>query len=118
MTNEADDNAHQGDSGNELASGSFKDSEPLDRILDLPLVIHVELGNRRLRISELLEVSVGSVIDLDTAAGAPLGVYANQTLIAQGEAVVVGEHYGVRITEIVTPAERVKRLGNRGGGSW
>jgi flagellar motor switch protein FliN/FliY len=118
MTNEADDNMNEGDSGNELASGGARVSEPLDRILDLPLVIHVELGNRRLRISELLEVSVGSVIDLDTAAGAALGVYANQTLIAQGEAVVVGEHYGVRITEIVTPAERVKRLGNRGGGSW
>lgn len=120
MTNEADDNATEAEPGNELSSGRSKPqgTESLDRILDLPLVIHVELGNRRLRISELLEVTVGSVIDLDTAAGAPLGVYANQTLIAQGEAVVVGEHYGVRITEIVTPAERVKRLGNRGGGSW
>jgi flagellar motor switch protein FliN len=104
--------------GDDLATGSGKADDSLDRILDLPLVIHVELGSRRLRISELLEMTVGSVIDLDTAAGAPLDIYANQTLIAQGEPVVVGDHYGVRITEIVTPAERVKRIGNRGGGSW
>ena len=104
----------KGDVASELARGMENDT--LDRILDLPLVIHVELGNRRMRISELLEIAVGSVIDLDTPAGAPLGIYANQTLIAQGEAVVVGERYGVRVTEIVTPAERVRRLGNRGGG--
>jgi flagellar motor switch protein FliN/FliY len=90
-------------------------SEAVERILDLPLVIHVELGQRRMRVSDLLQVAIGSVLELDTAAGAPLGIYANQTLIAQGEAVVVGEHYGVRVTEILTPSERVKRLGERGG---
>jgi flagellar motor switch protein FliN len=78
-------------------------------------VIHVELGNRRMRVNELLSLGVGSVIDLDAAAGAPLGIYANQTLIAQGEAVVVGERYGIRVTDIVTPSERIKRLGERGG---
>ena len=117
------DNEHEsaslGLSAGPVASGrSDGGSDPLDRVLDLPLVIHVELGNRRMRVSELLDVTVGSVIDLDTAAGAPLGIYANQTLIAQGEAVVVGERYGVRVTEIVTPTERVQRLGNRGGGTW
>jgi flagellar motor switch protein FliN/FliY len=86
---------------------------PVDRILDLPLMIHVELGHRRMRVDELLQIAVGSVVELDTAAGAPLGIYANQTLIAQGEAVVVGEHYGVRVTEILTPSERVKKLGER-----
>lgn len=85
----------------------------VERILDLPLTIHVELGHRRMRVDDLLQVSVGSVLELDTAAGAPLGIYANQTLIAQGEAVVVGDHYGVRVTEILTPAERVKKLGER-----
>lgn len=85
----------------------------VDRILDLPLMIHVELGHRRMRVDELLQIAVGSVVELDTAAGAPLGIYANQTLIAQGEAVVVGEHYGVRVTEILTPTERVKKLGER-----
>jgi flagellar motor switch protein FliN/FliY len=93
-------------------SGST-DVSAVDRILDLPLTIHVELGHRRMRVDELLQIAVGSVVELDTAAGAPLGIYANQTLIAQGEAVVVGEHYGVRVTEILTPTERVKKLGER-----
>lgn len=93
-------------------SGSA-DVSAVDRILDLPLTIHVELGHRRMRVDELLQIAVGSVVELDTAAGAPLGIYANQTLIAQGEAVVVGEHYGVRVTEILTPTERVKKLGER-----
>jgi flagellar motor switch protein FliN/FliY len=73
----------------------------------------VELGHRRMRVDDLLQVAVGSVLELDTAAGAPLGIYANSTLIAQGEAVVVGEHYGVRVTEILTPSERVRKLGER-----
>ena len=72
-----------------------------------------EIGHRRMRVDDLLQIAVGSVLELDTAAGAPLGIYANQTLIAQGEAVVVGEHYGVRVTEILTPSERVKKLGER-----
>jgi flagellar motor switch protein FliN/FliY len=88
-------------------------SSAVERILDLPLTIHVELGHRRMRVDDLLQVAVGSVLELETAAGAPLGIYANQTLIAQGEAVVVGEHYGVRVTEILTPAERIKKLGER-----
>jgi flagellar motor switch protein FliN len=100
---------------NDLLGGSDSSdpSSPVDRILDLPLTIHVELGQRRMRVDDLLQVAVGSVLELDTAAGAPLGIYANQTLIAQGEAVVVGEHYGVRVTEILTPSERVKKLGER-----
>lgn len=92
-----------------------QENDAVARILDLPLVIHVELGHRRMRVTDLLQIGVGSVIDLDTAAGAPLGIYANNTLIAQGEAVVVGERYGVRVTEILTPSERVKKLGERGG---
>jgi flagellar motor switch protein FliN/FliY len=97
-----------------LAVSAAQDGS-VDRILDLPLVIHVELGHRRMRVSDLLQIAIGSVLELDTAAGAPLGIYANQTLIAQGEAVVVGEHYGVRVTEIITPSERVKKLGEHGG---
>jgi flagellar motor switch protein FliN/FliY len=97
------------------AAASGRENDAVARILDLPLVIHVELGHRRMRVTDLLQIGVGSVIDLDTAAGAPLGIYANNTLIAQGEAVVVGERYGVRVTEILTPTERVKKLGERGG---
>lgn len=85
--------------------------EGLERILEIPLEITVELGRKRIRIGELLSVGVGSVVDLGTAAGAPLAVYANGTLIAHGEAVVVGERYGVRLTDIVSPRERVRRLG-------
>jgi flagellar motor switch protein FliN/FliY len=96
-------------------SPAGQENDAVGRILDLPLVIHVELGHRRMRVTDLLQIGVGSVIDLDTAAGAPLGIYANNTLIAQGEAVVVGERYGVRVTEILTPTERVKKLGERGG---
>ncbi|MCG8557255.1 MAG: flagellar motor switch protein FliN [Proteobacteria bacterium] len=86
----------------------------LARIMEIPLELHVELGRKRMKISELLSVAAGTVLELTTAAGSPLSIYANRTLIAQGEAVVVGERYGVRITEIVPPRERVKRLG---GGS-
>jgi flagellar motor switch protein FliN/FliY len=86
----------------------------LDRIMEIPLEVHVELGRRRMRISELLGLGVGSVIDLGVTAGSPLAVYANQTLVARGEAVVIGERYGVRITDIVSPRERVKRLGGLG----
>lgn len=90
------------------------DASELERILEIPLEIHVELGRRRMRISELLSVGTGGILELNTQAGAPLSLYANQTLIAQGEAVVVGERYGVRVTDIISPRERVRRLG--GGG--
>ncbi|HEX5656577.1 MAG TPA: flagellar motor switch protein FliN [Polyangiales bacterium] len=86
-------------------------SEGIERIMEIPLELTVELGRKRIRIGELLSVGVGSVIDLGTAAGAPLSIYANSTLIAHGEAVVVGERYGIRVTDIVSPRERVRRLG-------
>lgn len=85
-------------------------NDELERIMEIPLQIHVELGRKRMRISELLAVGTGTVVELTTAAGSPLSIYANQTLIAQGEAVVIGERYGVRITEIVSQRERVRRL--------
>ncbi|HTU62171.1 MAG TPA: flagellar motor switch protein FliN [Polyangiales bacterium] len=83
----------------------------IERILEIPLEVSVELGRKRIRISELLSLSVGSVLELGTAAGAPLSIYANNTLIARGEAVVVGERYGIRVTDIVSQKERVRRLG-------
>lgn len=95
---------------------AIDDTQPsdLERILEIPLEIHIELGRRRMRISELLNLGAGSVLELDTPAGAPLSIYANETLVAQGEAVIVGERYGVRITDIVSQQERVKRLGGSG----
>ena len=91
----------------------FEETAPtdMDRILEIPLEIHIELGRRRMRINELLNLGAGSVLELDTPAGAPLAIYANDILVAHGEAVIVGERYGVRITEIASPSERVKRLG-------
>jgi flagellar motor switch protein FliN/FliY len=86
-------------------------SGEIDRILDIALTIHVELGRKRLTIAELLTLGTGGVLELEAQAGAPLDIYANHTLIAHGEAVVVGERYGVRITDIVAPSERVRRLG-------
>jgi flagellar motor switch protein FliN len=86
----------------------------IERILEIPLEVSVELGRKRMRISELLALTVGSVLELGTAAGAPLAIYANNTLIARGEAVVVGEKYGIRVTDIVSPKERVRRLGGEG----
>ncbi len=83
----------------------------IERVLEIPLTIHVELGRKKMKIRELLQVGAGAVVPLETQAGSPLSIYANNTLIAEGEAVVVGERYGVRVTDIVSPAERVKRLG-------
>ncbi|MCC6875044.1 MAG: FliM/FliN family flagellar motor switch protein [Sandaracinaceae bacterium] len=85
----------------------------LERILEIPLDVHVELGRRRMRISELLALDVGSVLDLSTPAGSPLSIYANRVLVARGEAVLVGDRYGVRITDIVPATERVRRLGGK-----
>ena len=85
----------------------------LERVLAIPLTLHVELGRKRMRISELLELGAGQVVTLEVAAGTPLMLYANGTLVAEGEAVVVGDRYGVRITQIVSPEERVARLGGK-----
>jgi flagellar motor switch protein FliN/FliY len=85
-----------------------------DRVLDIPVVLHVELGRKRMRIGELLDMGTGSILELDTPAGAALALYANETLIARGEAVVVGDRYGVRITDIPSPSERAERLGHGG----
>ena len=80
------------------------------RVLDIPLELTVNLGKRRMRISEVLDVKVDSVLELDTLAGSVLQVLANNTLIARGEVVVVGERYGVRITDIASRADRVRSL--------
>jgi flagellar motor switch protein FliN/FliY len=82
----------------------------LDFILDIPLQISVELGRTRLLVSDLLRLGQGSVIELSNLAGETLAILANDKLIARGEVVVVNEKYGVRITEIVSPKERIERL--------
>lgn len=82
----------------------------LDFVLDIPLTINVELGRNRMLIGELLQLGQGSVVELTKLAGEPMDVYVNSRLIARGEVVVVNEKFGVRLTDIVSPAERVNRL--------
>ncbi len=85
----------------------------LDFVLDLPLEISVELGRAKMIISDLLQLGQGSVIELTKLAGEPLEILVNSKLIARGEVVVVNEKFGVRLTDIVSPAERVKQLGEK-----
>jgi flagellar motor switch protein FliN/FliY len=82
----------------------------LDVILDVPVQLSLEVGRTRIPIRNLLQLNQGSVIELERAAGEPLDVYVNGTLIAQGEVVVVNERFGVRLTDVISPAERIKRL--------
>ncbi len=87
-----------------------KASVDMDFILDIPLTLTVELGRSRLLISEMLQLGQGSVIELTKLAGEPMEIFVNQKLIARGEVVVVNEKFGVRLTDIISPAERVNRL--------
>ncbi|MEA1063455.1 flagellar motor switch protein FliN [Erwinia sp. HR93] len=85
-------------------------SEDLDLILDIPVKMTVELGRTRMTIKELLRLSQGSIVALEGLAGEPLDVLINGYLIAQGEVVVVNDKFGIRITDIITPSERMRRL--------
>ena len=82
----------------------------IDFILDIPLTITVELGRSRMLIGELLQLGQGSVVELVKFAGEPMDVFINQRLIAKGEVVVVNEKFGIRLTDIVSPAERISKL--------
>ena len=82
----------------------------LDLILDIPLTVTVELGRSKMLINDLLQLGQGSVIELTKLAGEPLEVLVNQKLVARGEVVVVNEKFGVRLTDIVSPMERVQTL--------
>lgn len=83
----------------------------LDVILDIPVTISMEVGNTSIPIRNLLQLNQGSVIELDRLAGEPLDVLVNGTLIAHGEVVMVNEKFGIRLTDVVSPSERIKRLG-------
>ena len=82
----------------------------LDMILDIPVQLTVELGRTKITIKNLLQLAHGSVVELDAMAGEPMDVLVNGTLIAQGEVVVVNDKFGIRLTDIITPAERMKKL--------
>jgi len=89
------------------ASAAARD---LEMVMDIPVRLSVELGRTRITIKQLLELAQGSVIELDGLAGEPMDILINGYLIAQGEVVVVEDRYGIRITEIITPQERVQKL--------
>ncbi|MDA3917913.1 MAG: flagellar motor switch protein FliN [Deltaproteobacteria bacterium] len=82
----------------------------LDFILDIPLELSVELGKTRMLVNDLLQLGQGSIIELNKLAGESLEVYINHKLIARGEVVVVNEKFGVRLTDVITPIDRVKSL--------
>ena len=82
----------------------------LDFILDIPLELSVELGRTKMLVNNLLQLGQGSIVELNKLAGEPLEVYINRKLIARGEVVVVNEKFGVRLTDIITPMDRVKSL--------
>ncbi len=98
LTNEAKNPRHD---------GSRRD---LDFILDIPLDVSAELGRSKMLINELLQLGTGSVVELTKLAGEPLEIYVNGKLVARGEAVVINEKFGIRLTDIISPIERVKHL--------
>jgi flagellar motor switch protein FliN/FliY len=86
------------------------DGPNLDVILDIPVTISMEVGATEINIRNLLQLNQGSVIELDRLAGEPLDVLVNGTLIAHGEVVVVNEKFGIRLTDVISPSERIKKL--------
>ena len=97
------------DEADESAAPSGE-TKSLDLILDIPLTVSVELGRSKMLINDLLQLGQGSVIELTKLVGEPLEVLVNQKLVARGEVVVVNEKFGVRLTDIVSPMERVQSL--------
>ena len=94
-------------SGGNTSGGVAQD---IDFVLDIPVLLTVELGRTKITIKNLLQLAQGSVVELDGLAGEPMDVLVNGCLIAQGEVVVVNDKFGVRLTDIITPAERIRKL--------
>ena len=98
------------DSGNLTSSIGDPDSPDLDVILDIPVALTIEVGSTSITIKNLLQLNQGSVLELDRLAGEPLDVLVNGTLIAHGEVVVVNDKYGIKMTDVISPSERIKQL--------
>ena len=96
----------------QFGSGADKAAQPqgYEMIMDIPVRLTVELGRTKISIRNLLQLAHGSVVELDGLAGEPMDVMINGTLIAQGEVVVVNDKFGIRLTDIITPQERVRKL--------
>ncbi|MFH0781275.1 MAG: flagellar motor switch protein FliN [Pseudomonadota bacterium] len=93
------------------ASSGLQDSRSLDFLYDIPLHISVEVGRSKMLLRDLLKLSEGYVIELDKLAGEPLDLYVNSRLIAKGEAVLVGDKFGIRLTDVVSTSDRIENLG-------
>ena len=87
------------------------DEVKLDVILDVPVTVSLEIGRTKINIRNLLQLNQGSVVELDRFAGEPMDVLVNGTLVAHGEVVVVNDKFGIRLTDIISPSERVRKLG-------
>ena len=94
----------------EGVAGAVAGETSLDVILDIPVTLSMEIGRSRINIENLLQLAKGSVVELDRMAGEPLDVLVNGTLVARGEVVVVNDKFGVRLSDVISPAERVKSL--------
>ncbi|HDY85848.1 MAG TPA: flagellar motor switch protein FliN [Methylophaga aminisulfidivorans] len=90
--------------------GKQKTDVDLDMVMDIPVTISMEIGRTRISIRNLLQLSQGSVVELDRLAGEPMDVLVNDTLIAHGEVVVVNDKFGIRLTDIISTSERIKKL--------
>ncbi|HIJ77735.1 MAG: flagellar motor switch protein FliN [Desulfobulbaceae bacterium] len=95
----------------EDAGGAQTGSQNLDFLLDIPLEITVELGHTKMIINKMLQLTQGSVVELDKAAGEPVEIFVNHKLLGKGEVIVVNERFGIRITEIISQADRIKNIG-------
>ncbi|MEO2266895.1 flagellar motor switch protein FliN [Pseudoalteromonas pernae] len=118
---EAEESESGGDQGDEaqvaeldeLSASSEvtpEDKRKLDTILDIPVTISMEVGRSKINIRNLLQLNQGSVVELDRVAGEPLDVLVNGTLIAHGEVVVVNDKFGIRLTDVISQVERIKKL--------
>ncbi len=92
-------------------SPAVSENKELGFLLDIPLQVSVEIGRSRILIKDLLQMQEGSIIELDKLSGEPLDLYVNDRLIARGEAVLVKDKYGIRLTDVVSPSERIENLG-------
>lgn len=108
---DADDGFQQVDAKQLSASSNPGSGEvKLDVILDIPVTIAMEIGRTQISIRNLLQLNQGSIVELDRLAGEPMNVLVNGTLVAHGEVVVVNEKFGIRLTDVISPAERIKNL--------
>lgn len=93
-----------------LPAGEVNSERNLDVVLDIPVRLSMEIGATRISIRRLLDLNRGAVVELDQVAGEPLEIFANGTLVAHGEVVVVNDKYGIKLTDVVSPRERIETL--------